>query len=60
MQTHERQRTLGAGLADQCDADGFRHFVEIDENFFALLESGRVADKLAGEGVDACVVHGAV
>ena len=58
MEAQKRQRALGPGLADQGEADGVGDIMEIDEHFLALLERGGITDQLAGEGVDACVVHG--
>ena len=58
MELHERQRALGPDLADEREADGVGHVVEVDKDLFAFFQRGGVADQLAGEGVDTGVVHG--
>ena len=58
MDFDEWQGSLGARFADEGDADGVGDIVEVDEDLFAFFKSGGIADQLAGEGVDAGVVHG--
>ena len=58
MELDEGESTLSTGRADQRDADGVRNIEKVDEDLLSFFQIRGVLDQLAGEGVDAGVVHG--
>ena len=54
----ERSRFHSPDLADQSDAHLLGNIEQFDQHILASLGGGRVADELAGELVDARIMHG--
>ncbi len=57
IQAHHRLAAGCHDLANERLADGRRHVKEVDPDEIAFFDLRGVTDKLAGEGVDAGVVH---
>ena len=58
IQPQERLGLAGAGFPDEGDSQRLGNIVEVEQDLLAALESGRVADELAGKLVNSGVVHG--
>ncbi|HSJ03491.1 MAG TPA: hypothetical protein VK956_13605, partial [Verrucomicrobium sp.] len=58
MQLDHRDRFGRDHCPDQGQADGIRSVIDVEKDTVALFYTGRIADKLRGQLVNAWVMHG--